>query len=100
MTKVVMPLFQCNWASIEHMDECFLPSTQLKTATELLSLLPFGEIGIMRDLPGAQYQYPPHTGMTDLQPDIVIWHDSPKEVTLVEVTVCFETPSRCSTDEN
>ena len=29
--------------------------------------------------------------LTSLRPDIVLWHENPKEVTLVELTVCFET---------
>ena len=37
------------------------------------------------------YCYPQQIGVTDLRPDIVIWQDEPKEVTLVELTVCFET---------
>ena len=47
---------------------------------------------IIVDLPGATYQYPLQLATTDLQPDIVIWHENPKEVTLIELTVCFETP--------
>ena len=43
------------------------------------------------DLPGAMYQYPLQLAATDLRPDIVIWHENPKEATLIELTVCFET---------
>jgi len=28
---------------------------------------------------------------TDLRPDIVTWHENPRETTLIELTVCFET---------
>ena len=37
------------------------------------------------------YQYPLQLATTDLWPDIVIWHKNPKEVNLIELTVCFET---------
>ena len=46
---------------------------------------------IMADLPGTTYQYPSHIGTTDLRPDIVLWKDTPKEVTILELTICFET---------
>ena len=37
------------------------------------------------------YQYTLQLAATDLRPDIVIWHENPKETTLTELTVCFET---------
>ena len=43
------------------------------------------------DLPGAIYQYPLQLVTTDLRPDIFLWHESPNEATLIELTVCFET---------
>ena len=46
---------------------------------------------IMADLPGAPYKYPPDIGTTDLRPDIIIWQEDPKQATLLELTVCFET---------
>ena len=36
------------------------------------------------------YQYPLQLTTTDLQPDIVIWPNNPKEVTLIELTVSLE----------
>ena len=39
----------------------------------------------------AMYQYPLQLATTDLRPDIVLWHENPKEVTLIELTACFET---------
>ena len=54
------------------------------------SRLPPGA-NIIADLPGAMYQYPLQLAATDLRPDIVIWHENPKEATLIELTVCFET---------
>ena len=45
----------------------------------------------MADLPGAPYQYPPDIGTTNLRPDIIIWQEDPKQATLLELTVCFET---------
>ena len=52
--------------------------------------LPLGA-NIIADLPGAMYQYTLQLAATDLRPDIVIWHENPKEATLTELTVCFET---------
>ena len=46
---------------------------------------------IIYDLPDNPYQFPPHISTTDLRPDIVIWSNSTKELTIVELTVCFET---------
>ena len=46
---------------------------------------------MVTDLPEACYHYPQQIGVTDLCPDVVFWQDEPKEVTLVEFTVCFET---------
>ncbi len=43
---------------------------------------------MMADLPDTQYHYPQHIGTTDLHPDIAIWQNEPKEVTLVEPTSC------------
>ena len=37
------------------------------------------------------YQYPLQLTTPDLRPDIVTWPNNPKEVTLIELTVCFET---------
>ena len=46
---------------------------------------------IMADLPGAPYQYLPDIGTTDFRPDIIIWQEDPKQATLLELTVYFET---------
>ena len=46
---------------------------------------------IIADFPGALYQYPLQLAATNLRSDIVIWHENPKEATLTELTVCFET---------
>ena len=45
---------------------------------------------IIYNLPENPYQFPPHIATTDLRPNIVIWSDSTKELTIVELTVCFE----------
>ena len=37
------------------------------------------------------YPFPTHIAATDLRPDIVCWNDDQKTLTLVELTVCFET---------
>ena len=37
------------------------------------------------------YNFPIHISPTDLRPDIVLWSDSEKQLTLVELTVSFET---------
>ena len=42
------------------------------------------------DLSGG-YAFPTHIAATDLRPDVVWWNDSQKTITLVELTVCFET---------
>ena len=36
------------------------------------------------------YVFPPHIAKTDQRPDIVIWNDSEKSVSLLEITVCHE----------
>ena len=46
---------------------------------------------MIADLPGMNYFYPPSIGTTDCRPDIVVWRDDYKQVTLLELTVCFET---------
>ena len=43
------------------------------------------------DVPGMNYYYPQHISTTDSRPDIVLWQDNPREVNLMELTVCFET---------
>ncbi len=37
------------------------------------------------------YSFPTHITATDLRPDIVWWNDDKKTITLLELTVCFET---------
>ena len=37
------------------------------------------------------YSFPTYIAATDLRPDIVWWNDDQKTITLVELTVCFET---------
>ena len=37
------------------------------------------------------YEFPHHIIPTDLRPDLVWWDDTHKSITLVELTVCFET---------
>ena len=49
------------------------------------------------DLPGVPHQNPLHIGTTNLWWDIVIWQDNPKEVTLLELTVWFETSFKAPT---
>ena len=36
------------------------------------------------------YIFPPHIAQTDLRPDIVIWNDTTRSVSLLELTVCHE----------
>ena len=43
---------------------------------------------------GDDYTFPRHITPTDLRPDIVLWDDSKKSLTLLELTVCFETQFR------
>ena len=43
------------------------------------------------------YQYPLQLTTPDLRPDIVTWPNNPKEVTLIELTVCFETTFEAAT---
>ena len=42
---------------------------------------------------GDDYTFPQHITTTDLQPDMVLWDDT-KPLTLLELTVCFETQFR------
>ena len=37
------------------------------------------------------YEFPHHIIPTDLRPDLVWWDEAHKSITLVELTVCFET---------
>ena len=53
--------------------KCVLPTTT-KTSVDI----------------GEGYTFPSHISPTDLRPDIVVWNDTPKSVTLNELTVCFE----------
>ena len=46
---------------------------------------------MIADLPGSTYHYPPNIGCTDARPDIEVWDDIAKQVSLIELTVCFET---------
>ena len=46
------------------------------------------------NLPGSSYQYPQHIGCTDARPDIVVWDDTLKHISLIELSVCFETNLR------
>lgn len=46
---------------------------------------------MVADLPSYHYNYPLQVGTTDLRPDIVIWQNKPKVVTILELTVCYET---------
>jgi len=39
---------------------------------------------------GEGYTFPSHISPTDLRPDIALWDDTTKSVTLIELTVCFE----------
>ena len=41
----------------------------------------------------APYVFPPHRAKTDLRPDIVVWNDTTRSVTLLELTVCHESNS-------
>ena len=43
---------------------------------------------LLRDL---HYNFPPMITPTDLRPDIVIWSQTLRSATLVELTVCYET---------
>ena len=40
---------------------------------------------------GDTYEFPHHIILTDLRPDLVWWNEAHKSITLVELTVCFET---------
>ena len=53
--------------------KCVLPTTMRMTV----------------DIEG-RYTFPLHISTTDLRPDIVLWDDTAKSVTLIELTVCFE----------
>ena len=36
------------------------------------------------------YVFPSHIAMTDLRPDIIVWNDNTRSVSLLELTVCHE----------
>ena len=39
---------------------------------------------------GGEYLFPSHIAPTDLHPDIIWWDDTSRTITLIELTVCFE----------
>ena len=43
------------------------------------------------DLSGTNYHFPQHIAITDSRPDIVLWQDEPRVVSMLELTICFET---------
>ena len=45
-------------------------------------------IADLQDL--SPYVFPPHIAKTDLRPDIVVWNDTTRSVSLLELTVCHE----------
>ena len=45
---------------------------------------------IIADLPGTNYTFPTHIASTDERPDIVLWSDKSRSVTLIELTIPFE----------
>ena len=52
--------------------------------------LPLGH-SIIADLPDQPtFTFPPHIANTDLRPDIVVWNDTARSVSLLELTVCHE----------
>ena len=46
---------------------------------------------LMIDIPETSYHFPLHIINTDSRPDILLWQDDTREITLLELTVCFET---------
>ena len=46
---------------------------------------------MIADLPGSAYHYPQHISCTDARPDIVVWDDIARSISLIELTICFET---------
>ena len=50
------------------------------------------DVTVLTDLPnGDQYQFPSSLTLTDLRPDLVAYSNLTKLVTMVELTVCYET---------
>ena len=43
------------------------------------------------DLGSDNYHFPAHIALTNLRPDLVIWSDVNKHLTIIELTVCYET---------
>lgn len=46
---------------------------------------------LIADLPNHTYHFPSAIASTDLRVDLVLWSEALKKVTLVELTVCYET---------
>ncbi len=44
----------------------------------------------MSDDLGSDYSFPHHITPTDLRPDVILWENSEKSLTLLKLTVCFE----------
>ena len=50
------------------------------------------DVIVLTDLSdGDQYQFPPSLVLSDLRPDLVAYSNLTKSVTMVELTVCYET---------
>ena len=50
------------------------------------------DVTVLTELPnGDQYQFPSSLALTDLRPDLVAYSYLTKSVTMVELTVCYET---------
>ena len=50
------------------------------------------DVIVLTDLSdGDQYQFPPSLALSDLGPDLVVYSNLTKSVTMVELTVCYET---------
>ena len=43
------------------------------------------------DLSDTEYSFPQHIVTTDLRPNLVIWNDTSKSITIIELTIAFET---------
>jgi hypothetical protein len=47
-------------------------------------------LSIIADLPGTSYTFPSHIATTEERPDLVLWSDKSRTVTLLELTILFE----------
>ena len=67
----------------------------LRTISNFIQKQVLDDVTVLTDLPDCdQYQFPSNLALSDLRPDLVAYSNQTKSVTLMELTVCYETNFR------